>query len=196
MSSGGGGQLCLRWLLSEVAARVVVMSAVVVVTGANRGLGLASTNRLLREYNAVVVMCGRNGASLLTVAQDVAGKHSLSGDAVLDARDARLAASPPMVNAVTRIIVAQLDVSCSESVSNGAADVQAVLGGRPIDALLNNAGVALDLPWHEGPPAADAARRTLAVNYFGVQRCTEAFLPLLRESGGFLLWNTMQCVTD
>jgi NAD(P)-dependent dehydrogenase (short-subunit alcohol dehydrogenase family) len=50
-----------------------------------------------------------------------------------------------------------------------------------IDILINNAGVALS------GFGADVVRRTLAVNYFGAARVTDALLPLIPDGGTIVM---------
>ncbi len=68
-----------------------------------------------------------------------------------------------------------LDVASDASVGTLRAGLEA--DRLTIDILVNNAGVAL-----RGFDA-DVVRRTLAVNYFGAARVTDALLPLMPDGG-------------
>lgn len=49
------------------------------------------------------------------------------------------------------------------------------------DVLINNAGFSKERPWSE-PGALEDLEAVMATNFFGVVRCTAAFMPLLLES--------------
>ncbi|MDH4038594.1 MAG: SDR family NAD(P)-dependent oxidoreductase [Candidatus Krumholzibacteria bacterium] len=68
-----------------------------------------------------------------------------------------------------------LDVASDASVGTLRASLEA--DRLTIDILVNNAGVALR------GFNADVVRRTLAVNYFGAARVTDALLPLMPDGG-------------
>lgn len=73
----------------------------------------------------------------------------------------------------------QLDTSDNGSIDAFAKSFTADYGR--LDILVNNAGIAMQAP--PGTPEYGAtARPTLAVNYFGVLRLSEALLPLLRKA--------------
>lgn len=115
----------------------------VLVTGANRGIGL----EFARQYAE-------------------AGWHVI-GTARRPGEATDLAA--------TGAEVVALDVTDPESVATLARD----LAGRPIDLLINNAGIGGRVPSIDG---LDAARveAVLAVNLLGPMRVTSALLPNLR----------------
>ncbi len=72
-----------------------------------------------------------------------------------------------------------LDVTSADSVSAAVQVVASEVGD--IDILVNNAGVALD------GFNLEVVQKTLAVNFFGAQRTTDAFLPLLRPHGRIVM---------
>lgn len=123
------------------------------VTGAARGIGLASVQRFLEEGWKVALL-------------DIDGGN-------LDATMGRLAKPD-----ATLAIVA--DVSDPSQVKAAVQQVEARFGR--LDALVNNAGIAIFKPLTE-TTFADWSR-VLAVNLSGPFLCTQAAVPLLSERGG------------
>ena len=85
----------------------------------------------------------------------------------------------------------QLDVTDDVSV---AAAVQAIEADGGLDVLVNNAGIAGEMPESGGvigaeDLTADVMRTTFETNVFGVVRVTHAFLPLLQRSAAPVVVN-------
>jgi NAD(P)-dependent dehydrogenase (short-subunit alcohol dehydrogenase family) len=128
---------------------------IVLVTGANRGIGQAVVAGLARA-RMTVFLCAPNADAV----HDAATTLRADG---LDIRDM------------------QLDVTDSESITGAAAHVQQD-GGR-LDVLVNNVGIAGDRGRNTpGSADVDAIRKVLETNIFGVIAVTEAMLPPLRRS--------------
>jgi len=125
---------------------------VALVTGANRGIGLAVAGEL-----------GRLGARVLVGARDAARAEEAAASLRREGLDAR---------ALT------IDVVDPASVDGAAREVGATEGR--LDVLVNNAGV-LEAGRALEPDAATIAR-ALDVNLLGPWRTTAAFAPLLRRS--------------
>lgn len=129
---------------------------IVVITGANRGLGRAAATRLAGLANHLVVACARNVADLEPLRAEL---HTAGHD----------------------IACRQLDVTDDTSVE-ACRDWLARRFGR-VDVLINNAGISierygcslLDIP-------LGILRRTLETNLFGVLRMTQALVPMMRAS--------------
>ncbi len=159
------------------STRVVVLDrnpmTIALVTGATRGIGLA-TSRALAQTGACVLLTGRN------LADAKAAAASLRQEG-LDVR--------PLA----------LDVTSSDSIA-AAAEQVARDQGR-LDVLVNNAGVlpeATDATEHHFANP-ELVRATFEVNVFGAVAVTEAFLPLLRRSAGARIVNvstTMGSLSD
>lgn len=124
----------------------------VLITGANRGIGL----ELVRER------LGR-GDEVIACARDPEQAEALLAW---------------QANGAPRLSILPLDVADAASV----AHLGATLGDRPIDVLVNNAGIM-------GPQAQstldmdfDGWAHTFAVNTMGPLRVTQALLPNLRHA--------------
>ncbi len=130
---------------------------IALVTGANKGIGLEIARQL-----------GVGGIAVWLGCRDPdRGEAALAGlrGAGVDAR------------------AIALDVTDGDSVAQAAARLEREAG--VLDVLVNNAGISVG-----GPPpsvteeAIDDVRTMLEVNTLGPLRVTQAFLPLLKKSGG------------
>lgn len=126
---------------------------VAVVTGAARGIGLAIAEWFLGEGHRVA-MLDIDRETLLREAQRV---------------------SDP-----ARALAIHCDVSDPEQVRAAAERIEATLGR--IDALVNNAGVAVFKPI--GETTFDEWRWVFATNLDGAFLCTQACVPAMLRSGG------------
>jgi hypothetical protein len=142
---------------SEARSNVVpsLKKKVIVITGASSGIGEATARRCATQ-GARLVLVARSAEKLEALAQQVRG---LGGDA----------------------LVVPTDVSCAEQIQQLANTVLSHYGH--VDVLVNNAGFGL----LDSFPQADIAdlQAMVAVNVYGVVRCTQAFLPgiLARRKG-------------
>lgn len=124
------------------------------ITGANRGIGLALTIELLRRGDHVVAAARNPWGGALA---ELAAEHD---------------------GALTPL---ELDVASDASVAAAAE----ALGQRPIDVLMNNAGIH----GPRGPASAlemdfDAMREVFDVNVCGPLRVAQAFLPQVEMGQG------------
>jgi len=87
----------------------------------------------------------------------------------------------PELNDSPNIINVEQDVTSDASVTKSAKTVANHLGERPLDLLINNAGIANK---GTGPIEGinmDEMRLLFEVNTFGPMRVTQAFLPMIRK---------------
>jgi NAD(P)-dependent dehydrogenase (short-subunit alcohol dehydrogenase family) len=136
------------------------MTRVVLVTGANRGIG--------REVIHQVVAAGDVG---LLSARNVEQART---EADLEEQVASVAGSGG------RVEVVPLDVADPVSVERAARQVDGRHGR--VDAIINNAAIHYDT-WQGGLDAdLDVVTDAFQTNVLGAWRVTQAFLPLLRRS--------------
>jgi NAD(P)-dependent dehydrogenase (short-subunit alcohol dehydrogenase family) len=131
---------------------------VALVTGAARGIGLAVAKRFLAEGWRVALL-------------DIEGEllwNSVQG----------LAAAGDTLGL-------HCDVSDAAAVAAALAEIERRFGR--LDALINNAGIAVFAPLME--TSNDDWRRVLEVNLTGPFLCTKAAVPLMREHGGGAIVN-------
>lgn len=134
------------------------MTKIALITGANRGLGLATARRLA-GFDFTVLIGARD---------------ALSGErAAHDLRAEGLDAQPVAI-----------DVTSAESVQ-AAAEVVASRYGR-LDVLINNAGILPEATAEEGSAPFDLQmfKKTFDTNVFGIVSAIHEFLPLLRKAEG------------
>src|SRR5262245_43406931 len=129
-----------------------------VVTGASSGLGRSFAARLA-ERGMSLVLTGRDQARLDDVARAIRREW-------------------PRVTVET--------VAADLSAGSGAMAVMEHVGDRPIEVLINNAGVGSYGPFVEA--AADREDREIAVDVSAVVTLARAFLPgmIARGRGGIL----------
>lgn len=126
-------------------------------------------------------MTSTSGAVLVTGASSGIGRaivELLRGKGVrvfAAARDLSTIEDHPLVTPI------RLDVTSAEEARTAAATVRDELDGATLSGLVNNAGIAVGGPIEFVD--LDEFRRQMEVNLIGQVAVTQAFLPLLRESG-------------
>eukprot|EP00928_Gymnodinium_smaydae_P032180 TRINITY_DN23375_c0_g3_i1.p1 TRINITY_DN23375_c0_g3~~TRINITY_DN23375_c0_g3_i1.p1 ORF type:complete len:308 (-),score=40.88 TRINITY_DN23375_c0_g3_i1:204-1127(-) len=127
----------------------------ILITGANKGIGLAIANRCLQDHSDThVILACRSTTRGDAAAAELSGRNPGWRD---------------------RIRVLQMDTSDDSSVKAAAATLEQEFGkgSRPLYGIVNNAGIA-----------AGTIREVLNVNVRGPQRVDTAFLPLLDSTAG------------
>ena len=127
----------------------------IIVTGANKGIGLAIVKRLLAEYPDSFVYLG---------SRDVG-----RGEEAIKQIESEMGAATK-----GRVNLLELDVTSDISVQKAPEAVKAEVSeaNDQLYGLVNNAGGG-------GPHH----RQVLELNTYGVCRTTEAFLPMIKSSG-------------
>lgn len=132
------------------------LGSFVLVTGANKGIGLATVRRILATRSDVFVLLG---------ARDP-GRGRAAVEAVAAAEG----------SAKNRVEFVQLDVTSDASVRAAAEFVRARVGPHGLTGLVNNAGTYSD--------RLDCAGQCVETNFLGVKRVCDAFVPLLAPGRG------------
>lgn len=127
---------------------------VVVVTGANRGIGFEIAKELAQKGLKVI----------LTARNESKGKN----------------AAQELKNQELDVVFHQLDVNDGNSIQNLANYLDRELG--KLDVLVNNAGISIDDGKTTVDVEVDTVRRTMETNFYGPLRVSQALLPLLRKS--------------
>jgi len=126
----------------------------VLVTGANRGIGLGFVKEFLKDSKIKHVF----GASI----------DEQSSKELREISDPRM-----------HVLI--MDVRCDESIKATLPQVEKVLNGCPLDVLVNNAGVMCEYPV-EGEVDRKNLLHHFDVNCIGALVVSQVFLPLLRKS--------------
>jgi NAD(P)-dependent dehydrogenase (short-subunit alcohol dehydrogenase family) len=125
----------------------------VLITGASSGIGRASALHLARKKFRVFAGVRRQK----------------DGEALRAESDGAL-------------LPIEIDVTERAQIDAALASVQGLLGGRGLDGLVNNAGIATPAPVEY--MTLEMLRRQFEVNVFGQIAVTQAFLPLIRRARG------------
>lgn len=128
----------------------------ILVTGANKGIGLATVRALLSAHEDVSVLLGSRDTARGRAAIDSLGDEN-----------------PDWAH---RLQLVEIDVADPQSVITARDTVTAMYetDTTPLYGIVNNAGVGL---------ASDDMAGILDINLLGVRRVCEAFMPLVQPSG-------------
>ena len=129
----------------------------ILITGANKGIGLATVAKLLGSYDETFLLMGSRDSKK--------GQQALNS--LLDIQ-------PEWKD---RLDLIQIDVEQDLSVNSAAEEVVTKFGKTPspLYAIVNNAGIGNSML---------GLNKVLQVNTFGPKRVCDAFLPLLNPSIG------------
>ncbi|MDP6620012.1 MAG: SDR family NAD(P)-dependent oxidoreductase, partial [Nitrospinota bacterium] len=129
---------------------------IALVTGGNKGIGLEICRQLARK-GIEVILTSRDGN-----------------------RGEKAAQTLQREGLETAFL--QLDVTDPESVGRCAANAEKKFGR--LDILINNAGVRFDRDLAIMDLKLDVLRKTVETNIYGPFLVCQAFLPLMKKSGG------------
>ncbi|KAK2824631.1 hypothetical protein Q5P01_021806 [Channa striata] len=127
---------------------------VAVVTGSNKGIGLATVRALCKQFQGDVYLTSRD------VGRGQEAVASLNSEGL-----------KPMFH--------QLDINDLNSITAAAAFFKEKYGG--VDVLINNAGIAFKVA--DTAPFAVQAEVTLKTNFFDTRDMLTQFLPIIKTGG-------------
>ena len=137
-------------------ALVNAETTLVLVTGANQGIGYAIAKQLASEQPSYhVIMAGRNSDTIEKAATELSNE-GLSVEPIV------------------------LDVNYDESIAKAAKEVEEKYGR--LDVLINNAGITHRYVDPKGKSRRMIMQAVFDTNVFGTYENTEAFAPLLAKS--------------
>jgi NAD(P)-dependent dehydrogenase (short-subunit alcohol dehydrogenase family) len=147
---------CDRAGMSETSEKKIVL-----ITGANKGIGFATA-----------AVLARSGHTVLLGARDSERGTTAARQLAADGLDARFV---------------RLDVTDAATITAAAALIDADYGR--LDILVNNAGISRDRPHPPTELPVALLRETYETNVFGVVAVTNAMVPLLRKSSAGYIGN-------
>jgi NAD(P)-dependent dehydrogenase (short-subunit alcohol dehydrogenase family) len=131
-------------------------STIVLVTGANQGIGFEVAKKLAKENPGYHILMGSRNAERGEAAAAKLKAENLSVEAIV------------------------IDVTSDESITAAAKYVESQFGH--LDVLINNAGIAMDGDFKAGDSYREMMYKTFNTNVFGAAQTTETFIPLLEKS--------------
>jgi NAD(P)-dependent dehydrogenase (short-subunit alcohol dehydrogenase family) len=131
-------------------------STIVLITGANQGLGFGMARKLATDYPGYHILLGSRDPSKGVAAASELKEQGLS------------------VELIT------IDVGDDKSIDAAAEDVTAKYGR--LDVLINNAGISVEMKLKDTKSQREIWQMTLDTNTTGHFIVTEAFVPLLKKS--------------
>ncbi|VDM55480.1 unnamed protein product [Angiostrongylus costaricensis] len=138
----------------------------VLVTGANRGIGLGLVKEFLKNKEIQhVIATAREPDSAKAVHRHNYLELKRIGD--------------------KRLSVIKLDVTSDESIKDASIAVKNLVGDRGLTVLVNNAGIFVKYFTNQEPNRADIIKN-FDTNAAGVAVLTQMFLPLLRKSASYI----------
>ncbi|KAL6741698.1 hypothetical protein Aduo_014927 [Ancylostoma duodenale] len=126
----------------------------VLVTGANRGIGLGLVKEFLKNKDIQhVIATARNPSTAREL-------NAINDD---------------------RLTILKLELTCDESIKDLYNQVEKIVGDRGLNILLNNAGILSEYRTNQEPKRKDLTE-SFNVNVASAAVITQIFLPLLRKA--------------
>ncbi|KAI6206959.1 C-factor-like protein [Aphelenchoides besseyi] len=130
----------------------------VLITGANRGIGLALVEYIIKDYPEV--------KKLFAATRSPANSKELNA----------------LASKHKQIHVIQLDVSSDISIKKAAEVVEKEVGNSGLGLLINNAGIMTNEGNKPSNPDRESVLNVFNVNLLGTTNTTATFLPLLQKA--------------
>ncbi|KAF2847705.1 carbonyl reductase [Plenodomus tracheiphilus IPT5] len=144
-----------------------------VVTGANKGIGLAIVRQLALQYRASPA---NNGSFLIYLTARDRGRGEAAVQSLEQDAQLKQAKALKADGGLSEIRYHQLDVTDNSSIKS-FADYVKTAHGDGIDFVINNAGIAMN------GFDSEVVSTTLDCNYYKTLEACHTFIPLLRPTG-------------
>jgi carbonyl reductase 1 len=126
---------------------------VILVTGANKGIGFYVVKKLLNESSS------DNTIILLGTRDLKRGQDALE-----------------QLGSPLNVHLLQLDITSTESINQAVSEIKTKYDGQ-LDIIINNAGIVIK------EFTVEVARKTFATHYYGVKLLNEQLFPIIKENG-------------
>lgn len=134
----------------------------VLITGANKGIGLETARRLAQLGNFVYL-----GSRNIINGQKAADQLKDSG--------------------IANVAAIQIDITDMDSIRGAKDELERRIGS--LDVLINNAGIAGEQQQQFSTCSMETVRHLFESNYFGAVQTTQIMLPLLKKSAAAAIIN-------
>jgi NAD(P)-dependent dehydrogenase (short-subunit alcohol dehydrogenase family) len=140
--------------ISIVSMSSTEQRRLILVTGANRGIGFLVVKKLAEEssYNSAIILLGCRD-------------FKRGEDALIQ------------LNSPSNVHVLQLDTSSRESIIRAVDEIKQKYGAQ-LDIVINNAAISTT------EITVSAARELFNTNYYGIKLLNEHLVPLMQQNGG------------
>ncbi|KAL7498226.1 hypothetical protein ACHAWT_007242, partial [Skeletonema menzelii] len=151
---------------------------VILITGANSGIGLETTRLLYHQYNATVILACRSKSraveAMLNI--DPSWNDCRSNNNYISSNNNKTKVGA--INPKNRMHFLPLDLTSIPSIHTAVNILWNEMNIPKLDVLINNAGVM----WNERRETVDGLEMTMAANHLGHFLLTNLLLPKLRET--------------
>lgn len=134
----------------------------ILITGANKGIGFETAKQLAQLGHRVFL----------------GSRDKKQGQAAIEALKKL---------GLLTVELVEIDVSNIHSIQQARQTLEAKIDG--LDVLINNAGIAGDLPQNISTGSMDNLRKVFDTNFFGAVQTTQQFIPLLKKSARPIILN-------
>eukprot|EP01083_Nonionella_stella_P036569 99783_1 len=157
----------------------------ILVTGANKGIGLALCQMLVTHKQFHVIVACRNFKHIPKPKSDNANKQPDNYEVVDGQNESSQTRIQILKNlrfkGIQNVDFLEMDITDKQSVQKAAQQIQHKY--KTIDILINNAGMAFKGNAFD----SNVVQTTLQTNYFGTVNVTQTFLPLIKDNGRILM---------
>lgn len=154
---------------------------IILVTGANKGIGLELCKMLVKNKGVFVILGCRNFSYVPKPKKEDAKRQPDNYEIINGKNDSSQTRIDILKNVrfkdIKNIDFVELDITNKESITKGMESIKEKY--KKIDVLVNNAGIAFKGNAFD----LNIVNTTLETNYIGTVNVTQTFLPLIKNGG-------------